>query len=1015
MAPAYADLRERQKLPSPAKPAVEAHENPRGVAGMALAPGRRMLSLSPSARLLFVKDHQRARLLHLDREVVVADDGLVSALAFDDQIWLLRESGRLVVGRIDSDGVEFGEPIPLPEIGSLSALRRAPTGAPSAILVGERTVEVRQDCERLVAHELSGRPELIAPLGPRRWLAWSRDGVFSCRPDGKTRLCDSPGPGRDLAAFFGGNAAALLSEETLWVIDTRSGALQQRIHAGDVRAMRVAHRRGWAILHRGDNSLCVIDLRYGRLLAVLPREREVLELEVDADAQVLALQEEDLTTSCHDLAELMAAPPPEPAVVMVDAPAPPRPILPPPPPPAIDVAALAAAELKALGPRPAFSTWSEERVEADLGRALDLVAAWCKRALAVAWDSGRIAFAAGGLPFEDEAAALFDGGRGRAEAQRLEAERRVRELEREIAPESPLGRLAGEFGLSPLAQKILLVVAAPQLRGELARAYALVANDPARPMCDELLLAQLLDTPRRALARELDADAPLVRHGLIQIGAGRRPFASLEAPAVVARRMCGEVLLHEGRAADRSLAQLLLPPELVHKAVAALRKGHPARVVVRARRGTGGTSLLAALASQAGRTLGVIDAGLLSVAELRAELQQTALRGLLPCIVEAAADDPTRRAELRQLLASHPGPIVFRLSPGALPPLAPGYLVLDVPTPDAEQRTIAWRDALSRAGLPVDDAEQLAARYRVGAGTIERVARELDRQDDLAAAVERTLRQHRETAIGDVATRVTRLASWSSVVLPPEVLDSVREFIGRVSHRRKVFEEWGFDRLLTSSRGLTALFSGGPGTGKSMVAGIIARELGYDLYRVDLSRVLSKWVGETEKNLARVFDAAEDGDVVLLFDEADSLFAKRTTDVRGANDRYANLEVNYLLERMDQFDGIAILTTNSVSAIDPAFKRRLSFRLTFPFPDEETRESLWRVHLPPAMPVEGELDLRQLAERFQLSGGYIRNAAVRAAFLAAQDGGAVTQAHLERAVLLEYREVGKVIESGVLE
>src|SRR5688500_15999565 len=224
------------------------------------------------------------------------------------------------------------------------------------------------------------------------------------------------------------------------------------------------------------------------------------------------------------------------------------------------------------------------------------------------------------------------------------------------------------------------------------------------------------------------------------------------------------------------------------------------------------------------------------------------------------------------------------------------------------------------------------------------------------------------------------------------------------------------DRALATSRGLTALFSGPPGTGKTLVAGVVARELGLDLYQIDLSKLMSKWIGETERNLASIFDAAEDGQVILLFDEADSLFAKRT-EVRSSNDRYANLEVNYLLQRLDSFEGIAILTTNASSSIDQAFKRRLSFRLSFPFPDEETREQLWRAHLPATLPTQGPLALDKLAHKYQLSGGYIRNACLRAAFLAARDGdgAGVSQAHLERAVELEFAELGKLSSTGSLD
>ena len=240
------------------------------------------------------------------------------------------------------------------------------------------------------------------------------------------------------------------------------------------------------------------------------------------------------------------------------------------------------------------------------------------------------------------------------------------------------------------------------------------------------------------------------------------------------------------------------------------------------------------------------------------------------------------------------------------------------------------------------------------------------------------------------------------------------ELIARIKHRRKVFETWGYERIISTSRGVTALFQGGPGTSKTMVASAIANDLGMDLYRVDLSRIMSKWIGETEQNLARLFDAAEDGHAIVLFDEADSLFAKRT-EVRSSVDRYANLEVNYLLQRLDSFDGIAILTTNFGTSIDGAFKRRLSFLLTFPFPDEETREQLWRAHLPAALPVAGPLALDRLSHKYQLSGGYIRNACLRAAFLAARDGNALSQHHLERAVALEFAELGKLTTSGTIE
>jgi SpoVK/Ycf46/Vps4 family AAA+-type ATPase len=196
-----------------------------------------------------------------------------------------------------------------------------------------------------------------------------------------------------------------------------------------------------------------------------------------------------------------------------------------------------------------------------------------------------------------------------------------------------------------------------------------------------------------------------------------------------------------------------------------------------------------------------------------------------------------------------------------------------------------------------------------------------------------------------------------------------------------------------------------------MVAGLIARELQLDLYQIDASRMVSKWIGETEKNLARLFDAASAGHAVLLFDEADSLFAKRT-EVKSSTDRYANLEVNYLLQRMEAFDGITILTTNLETSVDDAFKRRLAFRVAFQLPERDEREQLWRAMLPAEAKVEKNLDFKALADRYEMSGGYIRNAVIRAAYIAASEGKAIGMNHLQRAAVLEYTAMGKVIHAA---
>jgi hypothetical protein len=331
------------------------------------------------------------------------------------------------------------------------------------------------------------------------------------------------------------------------------------------------------------------------------------------------------------------------------------------------------------------------------------------------------------------------------------------------------------------------------------------------------------------------------------------------------------------------------------------------------------------------------------------------------------------------------------------------------------------REEIWTQALPEAPAEATASLYRVGVGAIGRVAEgarlrasvrgdELSTVGDVAAAV----RAEFETDLGTVAQRVEVSQTWEDLVVPDDTGRTIAELVEQLRHRSTVLGRWGFQRKLGKGLGTTALFSGEPGTGKSMVAGLIARELGLELYQIDLSRVLSKWIGETEKNLAKVFDAAETGHVVLLFDEADSLLGKRTTDTKTANDRYANIETNYILQRLEQFHGIALLTSNLESSIDPALSRRLSFELRFPFPDVEQRAEIWRRMLPNELPIEGDIDFHQLADRFELSGGYIRNIVLRAAYLAAADGRALTMQHLLRAAEYEYRDHGMLIARGRL-
>jgi hypothetical protein len=341
----------------------------------------------------------------------------------------------------------------------------------------------------------------------------------------------------------------------------------------------------------------------------------------------------------------------------------------------------------------------------------------------------------------------------------------------------------------------------------------------------------------------------------------------------------------------------------------------------------------------------------------------------------------------------------------------------ELPTP--EERTAMWKAALPGDVQLAPDADiaELSRKYSLGAGAITAGARDAAnaarlrgepaevRFNDLLEGARMQL-QHK---LGTLADRITKTYDWPDLILPEDVIEVLKEMVTFAKFRQKVYDDWGFGTKHSYGRGLSALFSGPPGTGKTMVAGIMARELDMELFRIDLSRVVSKWIGETEKNLGKVFDEAALSHAIILFDEADSLFAKRT-EVKSSVDRYANLEVNYLLQRMEAYEGVSILTTNYDENLDEAFKRRLNFRVEFPFPDIEAREKLWPIMLPKQVKPVGDIDWKHLAKRFELSGGNIRNAVLRAAFYAAQGSAtSVDQEMLEKAATREADEMGKLV------
>ena len=314
----------------------------------------------------------------------------------------------------------------------------------------------------------------------------------------------------------------------------------------------------------------------------------------------------------------------------------------------------------------------------------------------------------------------------------------------------------------------------------------------------------------------------------------------------------------------------------------------------------------------------------------------------------------------------------------------------------------------------------LAEKFRFSGGQIEDVvatAQNLAAQrnqespelelSDLYAAC----RVQSNQKLSSLARKIKPHYKWQDIILPEDRIEQLRDVCGYVRYRSLVYDDWGFGRKIALGKGLNVLFAGPSGTGKTMAADIMANELGLDLYKIDLSTVVSKYIGETEKNLAKIFDEAETSNAILFFDEADALFGKRS-EVRDAHDRYANIEVGFLLQKMEEHEGVIIMATNFRKNMDDAFIRRIHFTVDFPFPTESDRRRIWEAIWPPEMLRAPDLDLEFVASRFELSGGNIRNIALGAAFLAADDGHRINMDHVMRTIRREYQKMGKVVKEG---
>ncbi|TCK22877.1 ATP-binding protein [Pseudonocardia endophytica] len=596
-----------------------------------------------------------------------------------------------------------------------------------------------------------------------------------------------------------------------------------------------------------------------------------------------------------------------------------------------------------------------------------------------------------------------------------------------VRPGSALDRLRERFGLSGFQLDVVLVALAPEIDLRYERIYGFLCDDLTRrrPIVDLVLgLLCASDAERLTGLAEFVGGSTLVRTGLLRVDPDpATPAAPLAAravridPDVVAALLGlpsepapGTRTVTAGRSpgglgrsgVDRIAAQLLTSvrpylcgdTDAVARALEELADGFDVPVT----------------------ELDIRDDAVRAdpVAAVRSALVRATVRDEVVCL---RLHSHTDLAALGDTIAGHPATALLAGSvPAAALTVPPGTLAETPVTTGPADRLRDWRDALDSAGirLPDDEVATLARRCPLPAATAARaavVAAGTVRRPE-PADLRRVARAASGHDLDAIATRIDDEVAWDELVLDPDREAQLRELCHRIEHRDELTGSWGFGAHARGTAGVGALFTGPPGTGKTLAASVVATELGRPLHAIDLARVVSKYIGETEKNLDRIFDAADDAGSVLLFDEADALFGKRS-EVRDARDRYGNIEVAHLLARIERHRGPVLLATNLRHNMDEAFLRRLAFVVEFPAPDAAVRLRIWRAVWPDAGRLAPDVDLAFLAERFELTGGYIRNVAVAAASLALADGArTVGMAHLVVATRREYQKLGRTLVDG---
>ena len=648
-----------------------------------------------------------------------------------------------------------------------------------------------------------------------------------------------------------------------------------------------------------------------------------------------------------------------------------------------------------------------------------------------------------------------------AYAAAVDEAERLSQAADELGTAPRLSRLAESLDLDRFDLDALLVCIAPNLDVRFERLYGFLQDDVTRKQPSISLVLELLGpgepTGRLALADRFSAQAPLFQHHILERAANDSYASLLGQPLRVDESIIAWLLgSYQPHALLGQHVTLMQPEEsessrlligddslrhtLERCATPSTKDQPPPIVVLYGQDQIRRQAAAELLCASADRQLLHIDLEGLAASgtslrqAVKLSLRDAQLTGAVPVFDgwdKASGSEPSidpREGQffapaLMSELCRHAGIVIVSGQCAWQPAGIERHrtvVSLEFSEPAYTHRLALWKQLLqAQLQTEVDTGEldllTLAGQFTLTSGQIrDAVASARDRASQELRSLEShdlfaAARAHSSPHLGTLARKITLRYTWADIVLPDDQIALLHEIVDTVRGRPQVLEEWGVGRKLTSSSGVTMLFSGEPGTGKTMAAEIMAGELGLDLYKIDLSTVVSKYIGETEKNLEKIFAEAQNSNAILFFDEADAIFGKRS-EVKDAHDRYANLEISYLLQRMEMYDGVTILATNLRANLDEAFTRRLQFAVDFPYPDETYRLRIWHTLFPADVPHESPLDFELLARRFKMTGGNIRNVLVGAAYLAAADGDRLEMKHLLHGTRRELQKMGRLVD-----